>query len=56
MPNKHFDLKQLTVQNKKVETQLEKLEEWFKIGEIGQDLYQKYTQNLMMSWVKLSKK
>ena len=42
--NKHFDLKQLSAQKKKVETQLEKLEERFAIGEIGQDLYQKYTQ------------
>ena len=42
--NKHFDLKQLSAQKNKVETQLEKLEERFVIGEIGQDLYQKYTQ------------
>ena len=41
---KCFDLKQLSAQKKKVETQLEKLEEWFAIGEIGQDLYQKYSQ------------
>jgi uncharacterized membrane protein len=31
-------------QKKKLETQFEKLEERFAIGEIGQDLYQKYTQ------------
>ena len=37
-------MKQLSAQKKKVETQLEKLEERFAIGEIGQDLYQKYTQ------------
>ena len=36
--NKHFDLKQLSAQKKKVETQLEKLEERFVISEIGQDL------------------
>ena len=42
--NKDFDLKQLTTQKKKAKTQLEKLEERFAIGEIGQDLYQKYTQ------------
>ena len=35
--NKDFDLKQLSAQKKKVETQLEKLEELFAIGEIGQD-------------------
>ena len=37
-------MKQLSAQKKKVEDQLEKLEERFAIGEIGQDLYQKYTQ------------
>ena len=42
--NKHFDLKQLSAQKKRVEDQLEKLEERFAIGEIGQDIYQKYTQ------------
>ena len=34
----------MSAQKKKVEAQLEKLEERFAIGEIGQDLYQKYTQ------------
>lgn len=42
--NKNFDLKQLSAQKKKVEIQLGKLEERFAIGEIGQDLYQKYNQ------------
>tara|TARA_B100000767_G_C19560673_1_gene448905 strand:- start:21 stop:236 length:216 start_codon:yes stop_codon:yes gene_type:complete len=37
-------LKQLTTQKNKIETQLEKLEERFAIGETGQNLYQKYTQ------------
>ena len=42
--NRHFDFKQLSNQKKKIEAQLEKLEERFTICEIGQDLYQKYTQ------------
>ena len=42
--NKQFDLKQLSAQKKQAKTQLEKLEKRFVIGEIGQDLYQKYTQ------------
>ena len=42
--NKQFDLKQLSNQNKKIETKLLQLEERFVIGEIGQDLYQRYTQ------------
>ena len=33
----------MSAQKKKVETRLEKLEDRFAIGEIGQDLYQKYT-------------
>ena len=36
--NKQFDLKQLSNQNKKIETKLLQLEERFVIGEIGQDL------------------
>ena len=47
--NKHFDLKQLSAQKKKVEDQLEKLEERFAIGEIGQDIYQNTLKNLVMS-------
>ena len=41
---KYLNLKQLTNQKKKIETQFEKLEVRFAIGEIDQYLYQKYTQ------------
>ena len=46
----------LTAQKKKIETQLEKLEERFAIGEIGQDLYQKYTQKFSYEMAEIEQK
>ena len=54
--NKDFDLKQLTTQKKKAKTQLEKLEERFAIGKIGQDLYQKYTQKFSDEMAEIEQK
>ena len=49
-------MKQLTTQKKKAKTQLEKLEERFAIGEIGQDLYQKYTQKFSDEMAEIEQK
>ena len=42
--NQQFDQSNLESRKSKLETQLDKIEERYAIGEIGADLYQKYTQ------------
>jgi hypothetical protein len=42
--NQQFDQSNLESRKRKLETQLDKIEERYAIGEIGADLYQKYTQ------------
>ena len=42
--NQQFDQSNLESRKSKLETQIDKIEERYAIGEISADLYQKYTQ------------